>query len=483
MAARENQGYLIAVIVLVLLSLVLALVSFLGISKSFEYADNKDAAEKKLALTEKLLQANTIRSDVLKTMIGGSGLSVAEMQTHLDLLKNLVDRTSEANEKKQIKDIEDDLIASKTTYDRISKSASEGVQETTYLSVIDDLNASLAKMNTEYKIKENQATLAERDAQQKIQEMIAKAEQAEKAKEQAEQDLTAEKEGRISDSAAFQTAMNEATDRIRSTNENLEQLRQRTGKELTELRSEESRLKEANLDLAAKVIEYTSETFDRHDGQIVKVFSESQLVFVDLGRTHGLRPSQSFSVYDRSVTNFEKGKQKASIEITRVMDNQSEARITFENATDPILPGDWVLTPTWDPGQKVRFAMAGVFDLDGDGVSDLEQLKSMVERNGGEVVAWHDGTGEVQGKIDSTIRFLVLGDYPSLTVGPHSNPGIVTAMNRMKAEAEANTIQVIDQQKLIQQMGLRTYTTKMQLLDQSVRDTGFQPRTPPGDGE
>ena len=36
MAARENQGYLIAVIVLVLLALILALVAFLGIQKAYE---------------------------------------------------------------------------------------------------------------------------------------------------------------------------------------------------------------------------------------------------------------------------------------------------------------------------------------------------------------------------------------------------------------------------------------------------------------
>jgi hypothetical protein len=120
--------------------------------------------------------------------------------------------------------------------------------------------------------------------------------------------------------------------------------------------------------------------------------------------------------------------------------------------------------------------MAGVFDLDGDGYTDLPQLKNMMERNGAEVVCWHDESGEIQGQIDSTIRFLVLGDSPSL--GVLANPGIMAAMRKMKSEAEANTIQIIDQQKLLQRMGVRAHG-KMELLDRRVREGAFEPRNPP----
>ena len=47
MAARENQGYLIAVIVLVLLSLILALLAFLGWSSANENSDLLTAANQK----------------------------------------------------------------------------------------------------------------------------------------------------------------------------------------------------------------------------------------------------------------------------------------------------------------------------------------------------------------------------------------------------------------------------------------------------
>ncbi len=70
MAARENQGYLIAVIILVLLSLVLALAAFLGLSKMGEYADNKEQAENKLYVEAKLREANGYQSEILKAYIG-----------------------------------------------------------------------------------------------------------------------------------------------------------------------------------------------------------------------------------------------------------------------------------------------------------------------------------------------------------------------------------------------------------------------------
>ena len=44
MAARENQGYLIAVILLVLLSVVLAIATYFGFTGMNEVADQRDSA-------------------------------------------------------------------------------------------------------------------------------------------------------------------------------------------------------------------------------------------------------------------------------------------------------------------------------------------------------------------------------------------------------------------------------------------------------
>jgi hypothetical protein len=477
MASRENQSYLIAVICLVLLSLVLALVAFWGISKMNEFADNRDAAEAKLAANEKLLQANNIRSDVLKSLVGVGDSALSEVPTQIDMLQNIPNQVSDAGIKKSLQDIHTEVAAIKATYEKAVKSGvgNEG-EVITFLSAIDNLNASLAKMNVEYRVKENQSVSAEQEAQRKIKEMEALVKKAEDEKQTAQADLQKEKDARRADQEAHQLAMNQASEAQRKSNDLFEKVRGGLEDQVKNLTEKEATLTESNATLTAQKNELTREVFDRADGQIVKVFSDSNLVYIDIGRAQGLTPNHTFSIYDQSVTNFEKGKEKGSIEITRVMDNQSEARVTNEDPTVPILPGDLVLTPTWDPGQRVRFAMAGFFDLDGDGFSDMPQLKSMMERNGAEVVCWHDEGGEVFGKIDPTIRFLVLGTL--VQDGINVNPAIIAAMKKLKSEAEANTIQIIDQQKLLQRMGVRAQG-KLEVIDRRVREGAFQSRTVP----
>ena len=65
MAARENQGYLIAVIILVLLTLVLALVAFLGIAKATEYSEGLVKAKADLNVQNKVSEAHQIEAEIL----------------------------------------------------------------------------------------------------------------------------------------------------------------------------------------------------------------------------------------------------------------------------------------------------------------------------------------------------------------------------------------------------------------------------------
>lgn len=107
----------------------------------------------------------------------------------------------------------------------------------------------------------------------------------------------------------------------------------------------------------------------------------------------------------------------------------------------------------------------------------MDRLIQMIRRQGGEVVVWHDDAGEIQGKIDPNVRFLVLGDSPGL--GVRANPGIMAAMSELKRTADANTVQVIDFPRLLQRMGIRSQE-KVELFSRGGRTNGFQPRTPGG---
>ena len=76
MAARENQGYLIAVIVLVLLTMLMALMFFLTYMRANDLADAASAAENKATREKAVQDAYRIQADVLMGLLGGLGKSV-----------------------------------------------------------------------------------------------------------------------------------------------------------------------------------------------------------------------------------------------------------------------------------------------------------------------------------------------------------------------------------------------------------------------
>ena len=483
MAARENQGYLIAVIILVLLSLFLALGTFLGWSKVNEYADNKLAAEQSLALEKKLNQANGIKAEILKSMIGEmGGGAVAEITTQIESLDRLAASGElDATQKGQVQAIAKDVADFKLIYDKVMESnsgAGEGEQpeELTYKTLINNLSTVLAKQYNEFNVKDRQATLAEQDAARKIAEMQAEVDQVKLMLATREEDLAKEKQQSAEKQKELTAALEQSSQGLLESNTRYDTLKLELAGTIDQQTSQIGVFETENVRIKGKINVYEREVFDKPDGKIVKVVPALNSVFIDLGRVDGLTENRSFAVYDQAVTKFEKDQNiKGTLEIIRVMDNQAEARVTHENPTDPILPGDWVLTATWDPGHAVPIALAGFFDLDSDGSSDLDKLMQMIKRNGGDVVAWHDDEGNITGEINSSVRFLVLGEAPSL--GPDANPAVVRAMVTMEAQAEANTVQVIDLQKLLNRMGVRG-KPKVEKLDNRVLTPEFQERSP-----
>ena len=211
------------------------------------------------------------------------------------------------------------------------------------------------------------------------------------------------------------------------------------------------------------------------DGEIVRTARASESVFIDIGTLDGARANLTFAVYDRLANDFEKGRHKAMIEITEVLGPRlSKARVTDEDPLNPILTKDQILSATFDRGDAVNIALGGFFDLDGDGFSDVEKLKQKIIRNGGRVVASHDEDGNITGEIDSTTRFFVLGPTPKTGIR-----AVAKAMEEMKAQAEGNSVDIIDIRKLQNWMGVHN-RAKIERMDERIGSDGFQQRSPNG---
>jgi hypothetical protein len=160
--------------------------------------------------------------------------------------------------------------------------------------------------------------------------------------------------------------------------------------------------------------EMQTETFEVADGRIAHVDQAGGIVWINLGMADGLRRQVSFSVYDQDQTAVDNAKPKGAVEVIRIIDQHlSEARITAASSRDPILPGDQVFSPAWKPGRKIRFALAGVLDIDGDGNSDRDLVRNLITMNGGVIDAELHDDGNQSGQLTVGTRYLVIGNRPT----------------------------------------------------------------------
>jgi regulator of replication initiation timing len=457
MAARENQGYLIAVIVLILLLLVATLVAFLGWNSYFDMRDAKVNAEKKGGIDAARAEAFDYLYKVQAAYIGKLGQSTAEVETMLNavrLIPNKVD-SSGKEQVNQIVKLAEDL---KTQYDSdmklmIATGTAEQQQEMTWRGLVENYAAALGKIHDNNNIMEEEV----RRITQETKAALDKKEEEVKATQQELETVKTELDSKSQEFAANETRLNSENEKlkgdVKTVSDRLETKKRESEKEKTELTLAANEAIKQRDNAQAQLDRIYKESFDIADGRIVRVSPELGSVILNIGSEDGLRPNQTFSIYDQMTKDFDVEKSKASIEVTAVTGpHQSEARITKENSLNPILTNDQILSPSWDPGYRVPIAVAGIFDLDFDGSDDRERLIQDIERNGGRVVAFHDKDGKVFGQIDSATRYFVLGDSPS-SDGPDSKPEIGKAISELTKQARGNSVQEIDIRKLLNWMG------------------------------
>ncbi len=163
------------------------------------------------------------------------------------------------------------------------------------------------------------------------------------------------------------------------------------------------------------------------DGQIVRVASVSQIGWVDIGRKQFLRPRMEFRVFQ----NVKGGKRqyKGRIEIRRVDEKISEFRIleTFDEL-NPIVQGDQVTSPFFDPKAIPVFAMAG------SGLDSKEITEEVL-------VARIKGYGaEIRDKVDLKTSFLIaLKDYEK---------------SDLYKEARAHSVPILTEKDVLEYLGL-----------------------------
>lgn len=254
-------------------------------------------------------------------------------------------------------------------------------------------------------------------------------------------------------------------------------------------RATESALKKENLARLATIDTQKlqlqrlySTNFENTQGEIRFVFQGGKLVTINLGSADKLIPGITFGVIDGREKRLQDAKVKATIQVTQVQGLYLATGrvIATPEIKNPIIPGDKIYSPFWAPGRVVKIALAGDIDIDGDGRPDNEALKGQIIAAGAEVAAEVSMSGKETGKLDATVRFMVIGEDPevSITAGSNDEAAVraVEAMGRLKARAAELGLTIIPATKL--QSYLRTIDDTLTTpLGSAARADDFRPET------
>lgn len=200
------------------------------------------------------------------------------------------------------------------------------------------------------------------------------------------------------------------------------------------------------------------------DGQIVEIRPVAGEVVISLGRNDHVVLGQTFSVYrdaaalspDLDTGEYAEG--KAVIEVVDIDSDTSRARIVREARGNPIVRGDVIANPVYDPSKIYRFLVYGNFDVNNDGIASKEEatdLEALIR----------DWGGMIENDLTGGMDFLVLGQKPVLPPQPGPDAPwevlqeyvrlqrIVKRYDDLFAQSVASSIPVLNENRLFTLLG------------------------------
>jgi hypothetical protein len=429
MAARQDQTLQIFLIIFIFLFLITAVVAYLGWRGYSDASQNLAKTQSDLSAANQTMSAKKTELEDLQEKVGfGRETGAAEVKAG-----------AEADMKTYGSGIADEASR---TYRKVLETVWADSQRAA---------AREATLTTTLKEREQSLLNVQTQAQKKVDEYDT-------ARKKAETDRATEASKFSEDRKALETtkaALQKSLDDQRTKYEATIADRDKVVKDLTD--------KNAKLEHAvANLIENRKdepESFEVADGRISYV-NQNGTVWINLGTGDSLRRQVTFSVFDSDLHDASKSKKKGSIEVTRVLgDHMAEARITSDDPTNPVLTGDKIYSQIWHRGKKLHFALTGLVDFDGDGKSDLELARELIELNGGVVDAYLGDDGKIQGEITANTRYLVSGDSPESS----SRVALQAGTNDMYKTASSLGVETITLPEFLAQMGYRPQDRTVQL--------------------
>ncbi|AQT69535.1 hypothetical protein STSP2_02726 [Anaerohalosphaera lusitana] len=169
------------------------------------------------------------------------------------------------------------------------------------------------------------------------------------------------------------------------------------------------------------------------DAEVVAVDLQTDVVYLNIGSDQHVYRGLTFSIYDRSAPVPEDGEGKAEVEVFRVDEKVSSARIVSSSKKNQIVEGDKAVNLIWDEETSNDFVVVGSFDFDRDGLVDRdgkEKVEQLIERWG----------GKIKETVDINTDFLVMGTEPEVMAEPTASEMAIDPDAEDKYQAQLDRV-------------------------------------------
>jgi hypothetical protein len=442
MAARENQGLQIALIIFVMLTIVLIVTTYMFFSNfQLERDKGKALVTENGKLTKDASDAR-MDSEECKKTIG------ADSKDNQDAIK----------------------AKARKDFDTYGKSIPEANQNYRYL--VEQLGTELKNANTRIaEITANETKLSDK----------IKSDEADKRKEMeiytqtvaaTADDLVGVRKTFATERSALNKGKAELSQKSETNRKKFDELTKKSSGDINKLTEETTKLSSQIKSMNEKNLD-TETRNEVADGKIVKVDQRTRLAWIDRGVADGLRRQMTFSVYHAEDSNPLKGKRKGKIEVVRLIEaHLAEVRIVDDDLSDLMISGDPIFSPTWEPGRAEHFALAGKIDIDKDGQNDFQRVRDLISLNGGIIDEEVDENDKKTGQMSINTKYLVLGDAPA-------SEGKVSSYGDIQTEARALGVRIININEFLNYLGFKSEDRTV-ALGKTAQGRDFKARLPGG---
>ncbi len=447
MAARENQGLQIALIIFVILTIILIVTTYMFFSSYSQERDRaKSLAEQNTAANNATQKAIAESEEIKKLLAGDPAIA-------LDALKE--------SARVDIQTHGDNPVESKQNYRSLVEVMAAKIRELQESKT--KLTADNAALNAQLGTNQ-QASQAE--VAQYTEKLTATA-----------TDLQGERTKFGEHRTELKGQMEQLNTKFQSATAEREQVAQQTSGQIASLSGELKRSEEL-LERMRNEKEIDAKANEYPDGKITRVNQRTRLVWLNVGPADGLRTQTSFVIVAPEDGNPVKSKPKGMIQVVRLTDDhQAEARIVEDDLSNPIMPGDLIFSTVWDAGRQEHFALVGAMDINEDGVDDTQLIHDLITLNGG-VIDAQVVEGKKTGTMSLDTKYLVMGERPGAE-GTTPNEGDIASFGEMITEAEKLGVKTIAVSEFLDYMGYKGQERTVN-LGKAANPADFKPRLPTG---